>query len=97
MPVGGCVRTAFSTATSRSARALRSRMRHSQTPTMSEHRTRTAEMDRAIVSGAGHSGGGEDSDDRAELEAAIEAGYLDFEAGDYEDARTYAERLLAKT
>lgn len=54
-------------------------------------------MDLAIASGAGHSVGGEDSDDRAELEAAIEEGYLDFETGDYEDARTYAERLLAKT
>jgi hypothetical protein len=51
-------------------------------------------MDRAIASGASGWGDGEDSDDRAEIEAAIEEGYVDFEAGDYEDARAYAERLL---
>lgn len=37
-----------------------------------------------------------DPDERAKLEAAIEEGYADFEAGDYEDARAYAERLMAK-
>src|SRR5262245_61733754 len=30
------------------------------------------------------------------VEAAIEEGYADFEKGDYEDARTHAERLMAK-
>ena len=30
------------------------------------------------------------------VEAAIEEGYADFEKGDYEDGRTYAERLMAK-
>ena len=34
--------------------------------------------------------------ERAELEAAIEEGYEDIERGDVEDARAYAERLLAK-
>lgn len=38
-----------------------------------------------------------DPEERARLEAAIEEGYEDFERGDTEDARTYAERLLAKT
>ena len=38
-----------------------------------------------------------DPDERAKLEAAIEEGYADFERGDFEDARTYAERLLAET
>jgi hypothetical protein len=56
-----------------------------------------ADMDRAIARGACGMDGTEDSDDRAEIEAAIEKGYADFETGDYEDARAYAERLLAKT
>jgi hypothetical protein len=34
--------------------------------------------------------------ERAELEAAIEEGYEDIKRGDVEDARAYAERLLAK-
>jgi hypothetical protein len=37
-----------------------------------------------------------DAEERAELEAAIEEGYEDFEKGDVVDARSYAERLLAK-
>jgi hypothetical protein len=56
-----------------------------------------ADMDRAIALGAAGWACAEDPDDRVKLEAAIEEGYADFEAGDYEDARTYAERLLAKT
>lgn len=35
-------------------------------------------------------------EERLELEAAIEEGYEDFEKGDCEDARAYAERLLAE-
>jgi hypothetical protein len=56
-----------------------------------------ADMDRAIASGACGMDGTEDADDRAEIEAAIEEGHGDFETGDYEDARAYAERLLART
>jgi hypothetical protein len=37
-----------------------------------------------------------DTEERAELAAAIEEGCEDFEKGDVVDARTYAERLLAK-
>ena len=40
---------------------------------------------------------GMDPEERAELEAAIEEGYEDFEKGDFEDAREYAERLLTKS
>jgi hypothetical protein len=38
-----------------------------------------------------------DPDERAKLEASIEEGYADFESGDFEDARTHAARLQAKT
>jgi hypothetical protein len=36
------------------------------------------------------------AEERAELEQSIEEGYEDFERGDYEDAKTFAARLLAK-
>lgn len=37
-----------------------------------------------------------DPEERAKIERAIEEGYADFESGEYEDARAYAERLIAK-
>jgi hypothetical protein len=37
-----------------------------------------------------------DPSERVELEQAIEEGYEDFERGDYEDAKEFAARLLAK-
>jgi hypothetical protein len=37
------------------------------------------------------------ADERAELEQAIEEGYEDFERGEHEDARAFAERLLARS
>jgi hypothetical protein len=42
--------------------------------------------------------GGEEmsSEERAELESAIEEGYADFARGDFEDAEEFAARLAAK-
>ena len=37
------------------------------------------------------------AEERAELEQAIEEGYEDFERGEHEDARAFAERLLARS
>jgi hypothetical protein len=39
---------------------------------------------------------GMDASERAELEQVIEEGYEDFERGDYEDAKEFVARLLAK-
>jgi len=36
------------------------------------------------------------SEERVELEKAIEEGYADFERGDFEDAEVFAARLAAK-
>lgn len=38
-----------------------------------------------------------DPAERAELEAAIEEGYADFEKGDYVDGIEFAKNLLART
>jgi hypothetical protein len=35
--------------------------------------------------------------ERAEIEQAVEEGYGDFERGDFEDAREFAARLVAKS
>ncbi len=37
------------------------------------------------------------AEERAELEAAVERGAADFERGDFEDARAFALRLVARS